>query len=220
MSRSWHIWIAFGLCLAVVLVAMGWISLKALRLEGAEIEARRQAARARREAALEQDVQLALYRMEFALTPLVALESARPYFVYNTFLPVDPSRRQAPDAQPGPGVAISPLVTEASPDVLLHFQFEPDGRLTSPRVPDPAKRSLVVPGHLSGAAVEEAQSRLTRLAAAVDRSRLLARLPDGGSEPSPLAVNMAQIPQQLLLNEQFQADVRQQGRAFAEFNRR
>ncbi|MFH1919990.1 MAG: HAMP domain-containing sensor histidine kinase [Planctomycetota bacterium] len=220
MRRSWHIWIAFGLCLAVVLVAMGWISLKALGLEGAEIEARRQAARARQEAALEQDVQWALYRMEFALMPLVTQESARPYFVYDTFLPVDASQGRTPDAQPGPSVAISPLVREGAPDILLHFQFEPDGRLTSPRVPDPAKRFLVVPGHISRAAVEEAESRLARLAAAVDRNRLLARLPDAGSEPSPLAANMAQIPQQSLLNEQFQADVRQQGRGLAEFNRR
>ena len=51
MKRSWHIWIAFTLCLAVVLAAMGWISLKAIGLERAESQARRQAAEARREAA-------------------------------------------------------------------------------------------------------------------------------------------------------------------------
>src|SRR3972149_4648630 len=116
MRRSWHIWIAFGLCLAVVLVAMGWISWKALGLERAELQSRRQAEEARRreagarqEAALEQDVQLALYRMEFALVPLVAQESARPYFVYNTFLPLDRSYGEGPGAQPGPDrLATSP----------------------------------------------------------------------------------------------------------------
>ena len=229
MRRSWQIWIAFTLCLAVVLAAMGWISLKALGLERGEAEARRQAeearrqeAKARQEAALEQDVQLALYRMEFALTPLAAQESARPYFVYNTLLPVDRAYGMVPDAQPGPGgVATSPLLKEVSPDILLHFQFEPDGRLTSPRVPAPAERSLVVPAQIGPEAVREAEARLARVEKIVDRDKLLATLPDDASRPAPVVfVPLAQIPQQREMNTQFQEDSQRRGRNAAEYGRR
>jgi len=229
MRRSWQIWIPFVLCLAVVLAAMGWISLKALRLEEAEVKARRQAeearrreAQARQEAALEQDVQLALYRMEFALTPLVAQESTRPYFVYNTLLPIDRAHGMGPYSQPGPGgVATSPLVNEVSPDVLLHFQFEPDGRLTSPRVPDPAERSLVVPARISPEDVQEAEARLARVEKLVDRDKLLAILPDDASQPPQLVfVPLAQTPAQRALNTQFQEESQRRGRNAAEYDRR
>jgi signal transduction histidine kinase len=227
MKRSWPIWIAFGVCLAVVLAAMGWISLKALGLERAEIEARRLAEEARRlealarqEAALEQDVQLALYRMEFALTPLVARESARPYVVYNTFLPAPgvygPYGEGAPET-----LATSPLLKETSPDVRVHFQFDAEGRLTSPRVPDPAKRPLVVPQHLSQEAVDEAQRELARVAAIVDRGKLLSLLPESTPELAQVVVvPLGEIGQQRLWNEEYQQAFQQRGRDAAEFGRR
>ena len=226
MRRTWHIWIAFATCLAVLLAAMGWISLKALGLERAEIEARgqaeearRQQAQARREAALEQDVQLALYRMEFVATPLVAQESARPYSVYRTFLPGNGPH--GPGAEPSTApLATSPLLEEASPDVLVHFQLEPDGRLTSPRVPEPAERALVVPRQISRADVEEAERQLARLAAAVDRERLLAMLPDEAAEPAPVVVPLAQTTEQRRMNDQYQQAFEQRGQDVAEFNRR
>ena len=58
MKRSRHVWILFVLCLAVVLAAMAWISRTALD--------------ARRQAALEENVRLALWRMDFALAPVLA----------------------------------------------------------------------------------------------------------------------------------------------------
>ena len=57
MKRPWHVWIAFAACLAVVLAAMAWISMTALQLDRAETAARRQAA-------LEENVQLALWRID------------------------------------------------------------------------------------------------------------------------------------------------------------
>jgi len=245
MRRTWHIWIAFALCLAVLLTAMGWISLGALRLDRAEAEARRhealarrqaeqarrQEAQARREAELEQEVQLALYRMEFALTPLVTQESARPYTVYNTFLPVEAA--YGPDVQPPPGgLATSPLLKEVSRDILVYFQFEPDGRITSPHVPDPARRHLVVPQHVGPERVEEAERQLARVAAMVDRDALLAMLPDSGPEPVPaVVVPFEPLPQQSLADgqvarsggrqqRQAQSDVERQARDLAEYNLR
>ena len=42
MTRPWHIWTAFALCFAVVLVAVAWLSVTVVRLERAEVEASRQ----------------------------------------------------------------------------------------------------------------------------------------------------------------------------------
>ena len=226
MRRTWHMGIAFGTCLAVLLAAMGWISLKALRLERAEIRARRQAeaarrqeAQARRDAALEEDVQLALYRMEFVATPLVARESARPYSVYRTFLAGDvPNGMDT--GPPRAGRAVSPLVEEGCPDVLVHFQLEPDGRLTSPRVPGPAERAIVIPHHIGRADVEEARRQLARLAAVVDRETLLARLPGAAAEPAPVVVPLAETTAQRRMNDEYQRALAQRGRGVAEFSRR
>ena len=44
MKRPWHKWIIFGICLAVVLAAMGWISTEVLRLDRSEAAMRRNAA--------------------------------------------------------------------------------------------------------------------------------------------------------------------------------
>ena len=81
MFRPWQIWLAFGVCLAVVIAAVGWMSVRALEADNAEAAATRQAA-------LESNAQLALWRMDSAMAPLVAQESARPYFTYESFYTV------------------------------------------------------------------------------------------------------------------------------------
>ena len=78
MFRPSIIWLAFGVCLAVVVAAVGWLSFRALEADDAEAAARHQAA-------LEENAQLALWRMDSAMAPLVAQESARPYFTYESF---------------------------------------------------------------------------------------------------------------------------------------
>ena len=70
-------WLAFGACLAVVALVMGWLTVTVLRLDHAEAEAGRQAL-------VEENIRLALWRMDSAMGPLIAAESARPYFVYTT----------------------------------------------------------------------------------------------------------------------------------------
>ncbi|MGC4001451.1 MAG: HAMP domain-containing sensor histidine kinase [Anaeromyxobacter sp.] len=101
MTRRWHLWAVFALCLAGLLAGVGGISLAALRLDRAEAEARRQAA-------LEQDVRLALWRLDAAVAPLLAREGARPARAYAAALPL-PER------------------------VLAHFQLSPGGELRSPQ---------------------------------------------------------------------------------------
>jgi hypothetical protein len=64
MKRFWHVWLLFAVCLAVVLAAVAWMSATVMRLERAEADARHQAA-------LEENVRLALWRMDSALAPLL-----------------------------------------------------------------------------------------------------------------------------------------------------
>ena len=65
MNRPWHTWVAFACCLAVVLAAMGWISRTVMRLDHVETQSRRQAE-------YEENVRLALWRMDSTLAPLIA----------------------------------------------------------------------------------------------------------------------------------------------------
>ena len=250
MRRPWHIWIAFAFCLAVVLAAMGWISLAALRLDRAEVQARRQAA-------LEENVRLALWRMDSALAPLVAQESARPYYSYRTLFPSDfangrmfnrersasgPARPMAmgPEMLPGmPGMGDlaslpaemlvpSPLLEEISPYVLVHFQFEPDGQLTSPRVPNDRNFKLAVPEHLAKETVDQARAQLAQVQALVDRRTLLARLPASTQGPvsvvlSPLAEGRParwRAPDQFLAQAQLQEDQQKRTRGQFEYEQR
>ena len=64
MKYPWHIWIGFVFCLAVVLAAMGWISLTALRADSAEAMARQRTAKAHRQVARAQKEQLAALRSQ------------------------------------------------------------------------------------------------------------------------------------------------------------
>lgn len=73
MSYVWRLWCAFAMVLIVVLTAMAFMTATALRLERAE-------AAARRRAVVDENLRLALWRMDFALAPLLAQESAHPFY--------------------------------------------------------------------------------------------------------------------------------------------
>ena len=120
MTRPLRAWIAFALCFLLGLLAMGWISREVVRLDRSEREAREQAA-------VEESVRLALWRMDSALTALVAQESSRPPSFYL-------SARES-GATKGEGSRSEPPPAEGTPYVLIHFQLEDDGRLSSPQVP-------------------------------------------------------------------------------------
>ena len=67
--RPWHVWTAYALCLAVAAAALVALTYRALESDRSE-------ARARREAALEENCRLALWRMDSTAATLVARESA------------------------------------------------------------------------------------------------------------------------------------------------
>jgi signal transduction histidine kinase len=200
MKRSLLVWLTFLACLAVVLAAAGWISITALRLDRSEAEAR----------ALgqwEEDVRLALWRLDSYVAPLVAQEHARPYFVYSAFYPADRGygrmlvvgNKDAAHSLLLP----SPLLLQRPPHVKLHFQVDASGGLTSPQVPPEEQRAQAEAWADSAAWAAEQQSRascLAELDSWLDRQCVAQHLPTAGTpgEPSPqwaqqLAQSFAQL---------------------------
>jgi len=170
MRRPWQIWLTFGLCFAVVLAVMGWMSLTAARLDRAQADARRQAK-------LEESVRLALWRMDSAVSPLIARESARPYFTYTAFYPAGRAyTRMFAEIESGEVLLPSPLLTEVQPSILLHFQFDSEGALTSPQVPTGNMRDLAEARYTSHEKIREAARRLDELRERVSPRDILVAL--------------------------------------------
>ena len=152
--RPWKIWLLFAFCASVLLAVMGWVSGMALRLDRAQ-------ARMRAEAQVEEKVRLALWRMDSMLSPVIAQESARPYFAYSAFHPAERAYgKMYNPLDPGEVLMPSPLLTQVSSNVLLHFQFDPAGRLTSPQVPLGNHRDLAEARYTTHEQIEAMAARL------------------------------------------------------------
>jgi signal transduction histidine kinase len=94
---------------------MGWTSLAVIRLDRSEAAAREQAD-------VEESVRLALWRMDSALTLMVAQESSRPYLAYAT---------------PSDGKGVPVPFGEPCLHAAIHFQLDGRDALTSPQAPAP-----------------------------------------------------------------------------------
>lgn len=116
MSYIWRLWIGFVLVLTVLLTAMGWLSVTAMRLDRAE-------ALSRERAAIEENVRLALWRMDSALAPLLAQENAHPHYLDDMLslaMATEAGRRTSTVAAPW-------LPADSnSPYILLRFQYPAD----------------------------------------------------------------------------------------------
>ena len=149
MTRPWRVILVFVASLAVMLGMMSWVSVIVLRLDRAQAMAQARAeretraakalaaelTRAQARAEREEIVRLALWRMDAFLVPLIAQESARPYFVYNPYYPTERTYDRMFNRWVNGEVLVpSPLLNDPPPAVLVYFQFDPAGRLTSPQV--------------------------------------------------------------------------------------
>ncbi len=231
MKRSFLVWLTFALCAAVVFAALGWISLAVLRLDEAEAESRRQAARAwgqvammRHQAAVDENTRLALWRMDTALAPILAQESARPVWAYRAFVPAD----RAGGASGGGKAARderlipSPLLSQTGPYTLVYFQVEPDGTLNSPRLPTGDQASLAVPKYLSAASVAATQRQLESLRGVLTNRTNWGRLPESRAAPVEVVALAPPEPQQRFAGQQ-QAEsqlAQQASRGVVEYNLR
>jgi signal transduction histidine kinase len=170
MKRLWLVWLIFGLCVALAAAAMVRLGATAIALERAE-------AKARRHALFEENVQLALWRMDSALAPIMAEESARPYFAFSPLYPAERAfTNMFAEIQKGDVLVPSPLLTFSSPQIRLHFQYGPDGRLSSPQVPAGNMRDLAEARYVPSDLIEEASRRLDELGKLVSRRDLVAAL--------------------------------------------
>ena len=152
IRKPWQIWLAFLLCLAVVVPAMAWLSFQTIKLDQLRETDRVESELARQEAELQERISSALYRMDLKMLPLIAQEASRPHYSYKPFYKV---------ANPGIGNTIvqtdaegmadvsgieddrsntysilpSPLLYLPPEFVLLHFQLDPDHGIFSPQRP-------------------------------------------------------------------------------------
>ncbi len=192
MKRSWQIWIGFTACLAVVLAAMGWMSVTAIRLDEAET-------RMREQAALEEDVRLALWRMDTQLWSVVSQETARPYFAYSAMYSADRASawRFDPLQQKVAPVASdvlipSPLLSQTPPHRKLYFQYQyPQGEgpaadpllCTSPQVPGERWQAHLDGSMLPPARLDEYERRLAEFQQRMDVAKLAAAIPEETAVP-------------------------------------
>jgi len=214
MKRPLYIWIAFGLLLAVVLGAMAWVSLAVLRLDRAQFEAQYRAA-------FEEDVRLALWRMDSGLAPLIARENARPYFAYSAFHPAAGAyTRMFAEITPGDVLMASPLLTELSPYVRAHFQFDPDGVLTSPQIPTGEMRGLAEERYTTHEKIEAATELLREFQTGVDRALLAGLLAEGPVRPTQPVYRQELARAQVVVTDPRQMAQQQEVRNVQEFQAR
>lgn len=129
MNRPWIIYCVFGLCVLVVGGAMAWVSVMVVELDHRD-------AKAQRKTDLQENLRLALWRMDSALGPIVAQENARPWFEYQAYY--NPAVCFTPGFEPIRPAAVqlpSPLLDNRSPLVKLYFQVDENGQVTSPQLP-------------------------------------------------------------------------------------
>jgi signal transduction histidine kinase len=201
MHRPWQIWSIFAAALLAVTVAVAWLSFKAL-------EADKSDALAKQQAMLEENARLALWRMDSSMAALVTQESARPYFVYRSFLPAEITTPKVPTSKPTKkqnqeNVVPSPLLAQNNPLFSLYFQINTDGVTVSPQCPTGAECTLAVPTWLSEDEVVDNGKSLRQVSAKVNREKLLEELrklevgvPQTGFIENGMATNQAVAPNQ------------------------
>ncbi len=173
-NKLWKTWLIFGLCLGLVFLAMGWISVIALKLEKTEAKVRQQAQK-------EENVRLALWRMDSLLSPFIGEENSRPYIHYSSFYAAQTAytKMYAP-VKRGEILMPSPLLTGKSAFTIVHFQFDPNGKLSSPQVPEGNMRDLAESQYIQPKTVDSGEKLLDKLKKIVNHSRLFELLKQKG----------------------------------------
>jgi signal transduction histidine kinase len=190
MRHPWQIWLTFAGCVAVVAGAVGWLNWKALELDRAEAVARSLVQH-------EENVRLALWRMDSSLAPLLMQESARPTSGYSAFTASAPASGKQPKKVQASRIP-SPLLIAPVPKVRLHFQIDPEGHFSSPQIPAPADRRLAVAAGASVEEIDRAQQRLLEVQAFCEQDVLLASVPASPPAGPPVEIvldNNAMNPQ-------------------------
>ncbi|MCB9895941.1 MAG: HAMP domain-containing histidine kinase [Planctomycetes bacterium] len=204
--KTWLLWTVFGVGLLLTGGLMGYVSVSLLDLEEAQ-------AAATRNTIAEENVRLALWQMDGELAPLVLDEASRPYFQYAPFFPAEGAyTRMFNDVHEGDVLLPSPLIRNEVPEIEVHFQFEPDGTLTSPQVPQGDFRTLAEVRYLTPAQIDDAARALDKVRKTVTREQLIRNLPE-----RKLDVRETILPEMVYANESWAA---QNGQNKAEYQTR
>jgi signal transduction histidine kinase len=175
-QHSWKIWTLFLLCLAIILPAMVWVTIKANQLEESRRQVLRENRLGRLDAELQELVNSALWRMDSMLTPLIVQEASRPDSDYQLLAAGYSKGLDLHD----PAVwntTVSPIVRQPSPFVLLHFQVSPDDQWGSPQA---LSADLIEPANANGISTDMNSTnkrRLDELAASFSNHDLIQLLP-------------------------------------------
>lgn len=173
-----------GLGAFVVLGAMALLTWQAMRLERREQSAQAQAQ-------FQESLRLALWRIDSAMTPIIAREAARPYFEYEPFYPTKPPEVPPAAQVPADETTItdttatisaadtifgntgrsskdevlvpSPLLSSTDDFVNLHFQIDAAGAFSSPQVPEGKLRELAEAGYVTPYTLSRTEDRLNKL---------------------------------------------------------
>jgi len=180
MSRPWRAVLWFFACAVVLFGAMAWLSADLVELERSE-------RRARADAAMEEAVRLALWRMDSALAPILARQNAQPTYTYDTFYPAELNGALALTAVAG-WMAPTPLLTDPGPFAKLHFRVDPDGLVRSPQVPEAPCDGQRAADYATAAQLDSWRGEFQKLSSWVDRRWLVAQLDAAGpASPARLA---------------------------------
>ncbi len=164
--RAWKVWAAFAVCVALAAFAARWLHRTVLRVEAARLASERRDA-------IDALAQRALWRMEYAVVPLLVQEASRPWYHYLSLYSADrPLSAIATNVVDRPGVAASPLLDAFVPYTLLHFQIGPDGRVTSPQSPDGELLIWAQTRFGAGTVLGVAAERIRRLRSLLKRQAL------------------------------------------------
>jgi signal transduction histidine kinase len=121
-----RIWLTYAGILLLLIGVLVWFSWFTWQLDWKAQASQQAIRRAEFEAAQQERISRALWRLDWVLSPLVAQEAARTHWMYQSFLPSSENATQQP----------SPLLMRPSAWVLLHFQINAQDEITSPQAPD------------------------------------------------------------------------------------
>lgn len=168
--KPWHYWAVFLICLCLVMTGMGWVSRVVFILDKSQDEARR-------DAEYQERIRLALWRMENAVAPLIAIEMSRPYFHYRAFHAAERAYNgMFEELAKGEVLIPSPLLTQKTPKVLMHFQYDGDGHVSSPELPQGRYKQVAVPAYMSEEMYRGYSNRLESLANNLTMPEIKSRL--------------------------------------------
>ncbi len=176
MNTPWRVWSLFILSVLLVGAAMAWVSSMALQLEGATAEITAKADH-------EEKIRLSLWRLDSTIAPIIVEESSRPFFIYQSFYLTNRAyNRLFSEIKPGQVVVPSPLLTFTPENIHIHFQMDPEGKITSPQVPVGTMRDRAEQDYVKKPQIDKANYKLQKLKSFLTRENILAAIPEARNQ--------------------------------------